>query len=85
MAQQRVTQHQKTQWWVAQDTFSAEIPPEGTPVNVTKGSTFPDGHPVLKLDGGREHLFKPQDQVPEPEPEPKATEAPAKDAKDAGK
>lgn len=76
---QRVTQHQK--WWVAQDTFAAEIPPAGTPVNVVKGSTYPDGHPVVKMDGGRGVLFKLQDEVPEPEPEPKAADAP----KDAGK
>ena len=71
MAQQ-VTQHVK--WWVAQDTFTAEVPPAGTPVAVTKGQTFPDGHAVVKLDDGRGLLFKPQDQSPEPEPKAAAPE-----------
>ena len=71
MAQRQV------QWWVAQDNFSAELPPDGTPVTVHRGQTYPDGHPVVKLDGGRGVLFKPQDQVPEP---PDPGKAPAKPA-----
>jgi hypothetical protein len=47
----------------AQDTFVAEI--DGSPVMVAKGQVFADNHPVVKLDEGRGHLFRPLD-VDEP-------------------
>src|SRR5258706_13318631 len=43
----------------AQDTFVAEL--KTGPVLVQKGSVWADGHAVVKLDGGRELLFKPLD------------------------
>lgn len=45
--------------YVAQDTFTAEL--DGGPLLVTKGSAWPDKHPVVKLDAGRDLLFKPLD------------------------
>jgi hypothetical protein len=52
----------------AQDTFVAEI--DGAPHTVHKGQVLSDNHPLVKLDGGRGHLFKPLDMDDE-EPAPK--------------
>jgi hypothetical protein len=43
----------------AQDTFLAEL--ENGSVLVQKGSVWADNHAVVKLDAGRELLFKPLD------------------------
>ncbi len=40
----------------AQDTFVAEI--DGAPVLVQKGSVWASNHAVVKLDAGRDHLFR---------------------------
>jgi hypothetical protein len=55
------------QWFVAQDTFNAELP-DGGSVTVQKGSTWPAGHHAVRLDAGRGVLFKPQDPGPEEVP-----------------
>ena len=44
---------------IAQDTFVAEL--DGAQLRVTRGEAFPDGHPLVKLDGGKGVLFKPMD------------------------
>ncbi len=51
----------------AQDTFVAEI--DGSPVLVQKGTVWASGHPVVKLDAGREMLFRPLESD-EPAPAP---------------
>ena len=51
------------QWFVAQDTFNAELP-DGGSVTVQKGSTWPAGHHAVRLDAGRGVLFLPQDPEP---------------------
>lgn len=43
----------------AQETFVAEL--KSGPLLVQKGQVFADGHEVVKLDEGRELLFKPLD------------------------
>jgi hypothetical protein len=43
---------------IAQDTFTVEMP-DGSNLLVAKGSAWPDGHAVVKLDAGRGFLFKP--------------------------
>ena len=48
----------------AQDNFTAS--PDGIPVSVQKGQVFPDNHPLVKLDAGRDLLFKPLDLDQEP-------------------
>ncbi len=75
----------------AQDTFVAEL--KTGPVLVQKGSVWADGHAVVKLDGGRDLLFKPLD-LGEDEPAAKrprgrprkvaAGEVPADDAAVSG-
>jgi len=62
----------------AQETFTAS--PDGIPVLVQRGQVFPDKHPLVKLDAGRDMLFKPLDLDQEP-PEGKAPKvAPASKA-----
>lgn len=58
------------EWFVAQDTFNADLPGGGQ-VTVVKGSTWHGSHHVVALDDGRNHLFRPQQsadagQAPEP-------------------
>lgn len=43
----------------AQETFVAEL--DGAPLVVQKGAVFADKHPVVLLDQGRGHLFRPLD------------------------
>jgi hypothetical protein len=43
---------------IAQDTFTASLK-DGSNLLVTKGSAWPDGHEVVKIDAGRGFLFKP--------------------------
>jgi len=52
----------------AQDTFVAEL--DSGPVLVQKGSVWSSGHPVVKLDAGRDLLFK-RLETDEEEPAPK--------------
>ncbi len=52
----------------AQDTFVAELK-EG-PVLVQKGSVWSSAHPVVKLDAGREILFR-RLETDEPAPVPR--------------
>jgi len=60
----------------AQDTFVAQLK-DGSSLRVQRGSTWPDRHEVVLLDGGRGHLFKDLDLGEGEEPEP-AKSAPAK-------
>jgi hypothetical protein len=64
----------------AQDTFVAQLK-DGSSLRVQRGSTWPDRHEVVQLDGGRGHLFKDLD-LGEEEPAPKsaAKAGPAKAA-----
>jgi len=48
----------------AQETFTAS--PDGIPVLVQRGQVFPDKHPLVKLDVGRDMLFKRLDLDQEP-------------------
>jgi hypothetical protein len=52
----------------AQDTFVAQLK-DGSSLRVQRGSTWPDKHEVVALDGGRGHLFKDLD-MGESEPPP---------------
>ena len=62
----------------AQDTFVAQLK-DGSSLRVQRGSTWPDKHEVVQLDGGRGHLFKDLDMgESEPPPAPKSEAAPAK-------
>lgn len=45
---------------VAQDTFVAQLA-DGSSLRVTRGSTWPNHHEVVRMDGGRGYLFKPLD------------------------
>lgn len=60
----------------AQDTFNAELPGGGN-VLVVKGSAWPDKHPVVALDGGRGHLFRPLIEAEDQPPPAKTAKAPA--------
>lgn len=70
---------------VAQETFVAELA-DGSSLHVARGSTWADRHEVVRMDGGRGHLFKPLDldeaDAPkseaeaEPDPEPEVTPGP---------
>ena len=63
----------------AQDTFVAQLK-DGSSLRVQRGSTWPDKHEVVALDGGRGHLFKDLDlgeSEPEPAPKSAAEAAPA--------
>jgi hypothetical protein len=56
----------------AQDTFVAQLK-DGSSLRVQRGSTWPDKHEVVQLDGGRGHLFKDLDLgEEEPAPAPKS-------------
>lgn len=44
---------------MAKETFVVEL--ADGPLRVERGQVFADTHPVVKLDAGREHLFKPLD------------------------
>jgi hypothetical protein len=43
----------------AQETFVAEI--DGAPLYVQRGQVYANDHPVVKLDAGRDLLFRPLD------------------------
>ncbi len=59
------------EWFVAQDTFCAELP-GGAQQTVQKGSTWHASEHVVKLDAGRNQLFLPQRSgQPEEPPAPK--------------
>lgn len=59
------------EWFVAQDTFNAELPGGGQQT-VQKGSTWHRSEHVVKLDAGRGKLFAPQQSgADEAEPAPK--------------
>ena len=61
-------------WYKALDTFNADLK-DGGQLTVEKGSPWPEGHEVVKLDKGRGVLFSPlEDDAPE------VTEKPAKAA-----
>ena len=62
-----------TTWYKAEDTFSVDLK-DGSSLLVTKGSPWPEGHEVVRLDAGRNLLFKPmeEDEPAEAEPKPKA-------------
>lgn len=58
----------------AQDTFVAEI--NGSPLLVQKGTVWSSGHPVVKLDAGRDVLFRrleTEEEAPAPARRPRAT------------
>ena len=65
----------------AQDNFTAS--PDGIPVSVQKGQVFPDNHPLVKLDGGRDLLFKRLD-LDQPPPAGKPPRVGARTAKADG-
>lgn len=74
---------------VAQETFVAELA-DGSSLHVARGSTWADRHEVVRMDGGRGHLFKPldiddaeadapkseADPGPDPDPDPEVTTEP---------
>jgi hypothetical protein len=58
----------------AQDTFVAQLK-DGSSLRVQRGSTWPDKHEVVQLDGGRGHLFKDLDLGEDEKPAPKSAKA----------
>ena len=62
------------EWFVAQDTFNAELPGGGQQT-VQRGSTWHKSEHVVQLDGGRGVLFVPQ-RSGEDEAEAEAEAAP---------
>lgn len=68
---------------VAQETFVAELS-DGSSLHVARGSTWADRHEVVRMDRGRNHLFKPLDideaDAPKSEPEPDTGPDPEPDA-----
>lgn len=72
---------------VAQETFVAELA-DGSSLHVARGSTWADRHEVVRMDRGRNHLFKPldideadapkseADPGPDPDPDPEVTTEP---------
>lgn len=66
----------------AQDTFVVQMK-DGSSLRVTRGSTWPDRHEVVQLDGGRGHLFKDLDLGEGEGPPPKSAKAEPKAAPEA--
>ena len=64
----------QTKWYKAKDTFTAEMP-GGASLTVAKGSPWPEGHHVVKLDAGRSVLFEP---LEDDEPAAAAKDGPPK-------
>ncbi len=71
----------EAEWFVAQDTFCAELP-GGAQQTVQKGSTWHKSEHVVKLDAGRNVLFLPQrsGQAEEPAKAPRPRSRASKSA-----